>query len=197
MLPESPPDSSSEACSPPQIPGSVQLLRLLQEEFLGLYSFFGNWNKTVHLWLADFHYEAPYWSNQQTPHEVFQPTHRPAPSSSCRFKNQGPAPTHNELLTHDQLRSLGLTNTYIKSGTSPAPPPPAPLHQHRHHSPEHTHYLSPETCSQVYTPPTPPSPPQPPSNSYATHCTGPGLVPHLSTPPSAGLLGSTSILHTR
>ncbi|XP_074481743.1 myelin regulatory factor-like protein [Sebastes fasciatus] len=161
MLPESPPDSSSEACSPAQIP--------------------------------DLHYEPSYWSNQ----EVFQPTQRPAPSSSCRFKDRGPTPAHHELLTHDQLRSLGLTNTYIKSGTSPAPP--APLIQHTHRSPEHTHYLRPESCSQVYTPPTPPtppSPPQPPSNSYATPCTGSGLVPNLSTPSSTYLLGSTSTLHT-
>ncbi|XP_068442995.1 myelin regulatory factor-like protein [Clinocottus analis] len=113
MLPESPPDSSSEACSPAQIP--------------------------------DFHYEASYWSNQQ----------RPAPSTSCRFKDRGSA--HHELLTHDQLRSP----------------------EHTHHSPEHTRYLRPEGCPQVYTPPTPP-----------------GLVPNLSTPPSAYLLGSTSLVHT-
>ncbi|XP_049893806.1 myelin regulatory factor-like protein [Epinephelus moara] len=178
MLPESPPDSSSEACSPPQIP--------------------------------DFHYEAPYWSNQQNTQEVFQPTQRSAPSSSCRFKNRGPVPAHNELLTHEQLHSLGLTNTYIKSGTSPAPPPPpaplhqqthqvsappAPLQQHTHHLPEHTHYLSPESCLQAYTPPTPPSPPVPPSNSYATPCTVPGVVPHVSTPPSTCQLGSASTLH--
>ncbi|XP_070785345.1 myelin regulatory factor-like protein [Enoplosus armatus] len=163
MLPESPPDSSSEACSPAQIP--------------------------------DFHYEPPYWSHQQTTQEVFQPTQRSDPSSSCCFKDRGSVPAHHEILTHDQLRSLGLTNTYNKSpGTSPAPP--TPLHQHTHHSPEHTHYLSPESCSQVYTPPTPPSPPLPPSNSYTTPCTGPGLVPNLVTPPSTCLLGSTAALHT-
>ncbi|XP_029283887.1 myelin regulatory factor-like protein [Cottoperca gobio] len=159
MLPESPPDSSSEACSPAQIP--------------------------------DFHYKPPYWSNQQNTQKVFEPTHQPAPSSSCPFKDRDPA--QHELLTHEQLRSLGLTNICVKSGTSPAPP--APMHQHTHHLPEHPHYLSAESCAQVYTPPTPPSPPLPPSNSYATACTGPGLVPTLSMPPSTCLQGST-MLHT-
>ncbi|XP_041819954.1 myelin regulatory factor-like protein [Chelmon rostratus] len=153
MLPESPPDSSSEACSPAQIP--------------------------------DLHCEPPYWSNQLSTQEVFQPTQRPAPSSSCRFKDRGSAPAHHELLTHNQLHSLGLTNTYIKSGTSPAP-----RHPHTHHSPEHTHHLSPDSCSQVYTPPTPLSPPLPPSNSYATPCTGPGMVS------STCLQGSAPTLHT-
>uniref|UniRef100_UPI0037E70BE0 myelin regulatory factor-like protein n=1 Tax=Semicossyphus pulcher TaxID=241346 RepID=UPI0037E70BE0 len=157
MLPDSPPDSSSEACSPAQIP--------------------------------DMHHEQPYWYNQQMPREVFQPTQHRAPSSSCGFRDQGSAPAQQELLTHNQLRSLGLTNTYVKPGTSPAP-----LHQHTGHSPELTHYPRAESCSQVYTPPTPPSPPVPPLNCYATPCTG--LVSNLVTPPSAcsGLLGSTSTL---
>ncbi|XP_051249027.1 myelin regulatory factor-like protein [Dicentrarchus labrax] len=160
MLPESPPDSSSEACSPAQLP--------------------------------DFHYEPSYWPNQQTNQEAFYPTQRTLTSSSCRFKDRGPAPAQDELLTHDQLRSLGLTNTYVKSGASPAPP--AHLHQH---TPEHTHYLSPDNCPQVYTPPTPPSPPQQPpptlTNSYATPCTAPGLVPDIAT---GGLMGPTSTLHS-
>ncbi|XP_071357816.1 myelin regulatory factor-like protein isoform X2 [Trachinotus anak] len=166
ILPESPPDSSSEACSPAQIP--------------------------------DFHHEPPYWSNQQTTQEVFQPTAQSAASSSCRFKDRSSAPAHPELLTHDQLHSLGLTNTYIKSRTPPIPPgAPAPLHQHTHHSPEHNHYLNPESCSEVYTPPTPPSPPLPPSNSYIAPCAGPDMGPHLTTPPAACLLSSAPTLHTR
>ncbi|XP_039996821.1 myelin regulatory factor-like protein [Xiphias gladius] len=165
MLPESPPDSSSEACSPAQIP--------------------------------DIHYEPPYWSNQQTTHEVFQPTTQSPASSSCRFKHRGAAPAHPDLLTHDQLHSLGLTNTYIKSGTPHIPPgAPAPLHQHTHHSPEHIHYVGPESCSQVYTPPTPPSPPLPPSNSYVAPCAGLGMVPHLTTTHSTCLLGSAPTIHT-
>ncbi|XP_059182009.1 myelin regulatory factor-like protein [Centropristis striata] len=139
--------------------------------------------------LPDFHCEPPYWSNQQVTQQVFQPTHRPAPSSSCRFKDRGLA--QHELLTHEQLRSLGLTNTYIKSGSSPAPP--AALHQHTHHSPEHTHYLSPESSfTQVYTPPTPCSPPQPPSSSYAAPCTGQGMLPNPAMPHSSFPMGSTS-----
>lgn len=165
MLPESPPDSSSEACSPAQMP--------------------------------DFHCETPYWSNEQTTQEVFRQTQQLSSSSSFRFKDRGSAPTNHEPLTHDQLRSLGLTNTYIKTGTPPAPhAPPAALHQHAHHSPEHTHYLSQNSCSQVYTPPTPISPPVPPSNTYTTPCTGLGPVPNLATPPSTCLQGSHSKIHT-
>ncbi|XP_023275464.1 myelin regulatory factor-like protein [Seriola lalandi dorsalis] len=165
MLPESPPDSSSEACSPARIP--------------------------------DFHHEPPYWSNQQTTQGVFQPATQSAASSSCSFKDRGSTHVHSDLLTHDQLRSLGLTNTYIRTGTPPIPPAaPAPLHQHTHHSPEHIHYLSPQSCSQVYTPPTPPSPPPlPPSNSYVAPCAGPDMGPHLTAPPSACLLGSAPTLH--
>ncbi|XP_040928414.1 myelin regulatory factor-like protein isoform X2 [Betta splendens] len=66
MLPESPPDSSSEACSPAQIP--------------------------------DVHRDPSYWTQRPT-------------ASSCPFTDRGA-----ELLTHDQLRSLGLTHavTYAK-----------------------------------------------------------------------------------
>ncbi|XP_074553905.1 myelin regulatory factor-like protein [Halichoeres trimaculatus] len=162
MLPDSPPDSSSEACSPAQIP--------------------------------DFNREPPYWYNQQMPQEVFQPTQRRIPSSSCRFKDQDAILAQQELLTHNHLRSLGLTNTYIKTGTSPGP-----AHQHAHHSSESTHYQSPDSCSRVYAPPTPPSPPVPHMNSYATGCTGPGQVPDVVTPSSACSvrLGYSSTAHDR
>nr|XP_020469098.1 myelin regulatory factor-like protein [Monopterus albus] len=157
MLPESPPDSCSEACSPVQIP--------------------------------DFHCKHPYWSNQQSTQEVFQPA-----SSSCRFKNQGSVPTHPDLLTHDQLTSLGLTNTYIKSAAPPATlAAPVPLYQHTHRSPEHTHYLRPERCSQVHTPPTPLSPH---SDSCIAPCPGPDIAPNVTTPLSTCLLGSASTVHT-
>ncbi|XP_028255701.1 myelin regulatory factor-like protein isoform X2 [Parambassis ranga] len=146
MLPESPPDSSSEACSPAQMP--------------------------------DFHYEQSYWSNQQPTQEVFQPASRSAASLSCHFKDQGSTHILPDPLTHDQLRSMGLTNTYIKSGT---PPAPRAL----------THYLRPNSCSQVYTPPTPPSPPAPHSSSYTASHTGVGMVPNRPTPPSACLQDST------
>ncbi|XP_068163357.1 myelin regulatory factor-like protein [Antennarius striatus] len=148
MLPESPPDSSSESCSPAQIP--------------------------------DFNYKQPYWTNQ----EVFQPTERPAPSSSCRFKDRGSASVHQDVLTHDQLRGLGLTNTYVKCGASPDRP--ASLRRHPHH-------LSPD--AQVCAPPTPPSPAPPPSHGYPASCTGSGLAPSVATPTSTCLLGSASTLH--
>lgn len=135
-----------------------------------------------------------YWSNRLTTQEAFQR------SSSCRFKGRGPLPSNPNELTHNQLRTLGLTNSYIKSGTPPAPPAPpglpAPLQQQQQHTPEQPHYQSPESYSQAYTPPTPPSPPLPPSNSYTTPCTGPGLVPNLVTPAAAQVLGSTSTLQS-
>ncbi|XP_034433616.1 myelin regulatory factor-like protein [Hippoglossus hippoglossus] len=165
MLPESPPDSSSEACSPAQRP--------------------------------DFHPEAPHWSNQHPTQQAFHPSTQSAASSSCCFKDRGPAPGHHDLLTYDQFHSLGLTNTYIKSGTPPAPPAaPAHLHQLTHHSPEHIRYLSPESCPQVYTPPTPPSPSLPSPNSYAAPRPGPGGVPHSITPASTCVSASGPKLHT-
>lgn len=118
MLPESPPDSCSDAFSPAQMP--------------------------------ELPYKPSFWSNQQ----MFEPTH--VSSSSCQFK-ASPIQS-SELMTHEQLRNMGLININIKPGTPPAPPaPPAlPNHHHRHHS--HQHFLNPESCSQSYTPPTPPSP---------------------------------------
>ncbi|KAK2859217.1 hypothetical protein Q5P01_003837 [Channa striata] len=151
ILPESPPDSSSEACSPAQIP--------------------------------DFHYEPPYWPDQQQ--EVFQTTAQSA----------GPTPCHHpDLLTHDQLRSLGLTNTYNKSQASDAPPLTPPLQQHVHHPHKHTRFLQSETCLQAYTPPISASPPLPPSNNYVAPSTGPGTIPNVTVPQSTCLLGSSSTL---
>ncbi|XP_051813913.1 myelin regulatory factor-like protein [Acanthochromis polyacanthus] len=150
MLPESPPDSSSEACSPAQIPEIPEI--------------------------PDLHYKPSYWSNQQTAQEAFVPTTQSG--ASCRFKDRGSAPS--ELLTHQQLHNLGVTNMYVKSGT-----PPAPRHLQTHHSPEC--YLNPQSCSQVYAPPTPPSPP---SNSYHAPITA------VATPPSVGLSRSASTLRT-
>ncbi|KAM6895328.1 myelin regulatory factor-like protein [Xenentodon cancila] len=136
MLPESPPDSSSEACSPPQIP--------------------------------DFHYD---WSTQ---HAGFEPT-------TCGFKDQGSTPSYPDLLTHDQLCHLGLTNTYIKSGTLPT------LHKQRTPPP-------PPSCSQSYTPPTPLSPPPPPTDSHGTPITGQGVLPNIGMPTSDCLLSSATTL---
>ncbi|XP_028305975.1 myelin regulatory factor-like protein isoform X2 [Gouania willdenowi] len=83
MLPDSPPDSCSEACSPPQIP--------------------------------DLHPDWSDWSHV----------------SSCP-----------DLLTFDQLRLLGLTNTPVKPVTPPS-----------------SAYHTAAPCLQLYAPPTPPSPP--------------------------------------
>ncbi|XP_034534964.1 myelin regulatory factor-like protein, partial [Notolabrus celidotus] len=141
----------------------------------------------------DFLPEPPYWFNQPTPQDGFPPTQHAVPSSSCRFKDQDSILAQHEQLTHNHLRRLGLTNTYIKSGTSPGP-----VHRPAHHSPEHTHYPSPDSCSHVYTPPTPPSPPEPHMNTHPTPCAGPGQVPNIATPHSAcsARLGYASTEHT-
>ncbi|XP_047430695.1 myelin regulatory factor-like protein [Mugil cephalus] len=164
MLPESPPDSSSEACSPAQIP--------------------------------DFHYESSYWSNQQNNQQLYQPATQLGASSSCHFKDRVSTPTHPNLLSHNQHHHhLSLTNTYIKSGTPPAPPiPPLHLPQNSHYSPENQQHLSPQSCSQVYTPPTPPSPPLPHSKSYSTSSVG--MIPDISTATSTCLQESMTSLHS-
>lgn len=127
ILPESPPDSCSEAFSPAQIP--------------------------------ELYYKLPYWTNHQARQQVFEPTHS---SSLCRYKGSSIQPA--ELLTHEQLQSLGLTKTSIKPGTTPAPP------SIRHHSPEHSHYATnPKSHSQGYAPPTPPSPNL--CSRFTTSCT--------------------------
>ncbi|XP_062239217.1 myelin regulatory factor-like protein isoform X1 [Platichthys flesus] len=144
----------------------------------------------------DFHPEAPHWSNQPSTQQAFHLSSQSTASSSCCFKDRGPAPGHHDQLTYDQRHSFGLTNTYIKSGPPPVPPAaPAHLHQLSHHSPEHIRYLSPEGCPQVYTPPTPPSPSLPSSHRYAAPRTGPGGVPHPTTPASTCGSGSAPKLH--
>lgn len=109
---------------------------------------------------------------------MFQPAPGPHPSSSCRFKGPGLASDHCELLTHDQLRSFGLTNTSIRCGTSPAGP--SPLHQQH----THEHDQSANNLQRSQAPPTPPSPPTLLSNTYDAPCPSSGLAPHLTTPPS-------------
>uniref|UniRef100_A0A1A7WSW5 Myelin regulatory factor-like n=1 Tax=Iconisemion striatum TaxID=60296 RepID=A0A1A7WSW5_9TELE len=169
MLPESPPDSSSEAFSPPQIP--------------------------------DLRYEQTCWTTQT---EALQPETPSASchfkdrssihlgqltqSSSCSFKYEGSAPSLSDLMTQEQIHTLGLTNTYIKSGSPPVLH--RPPHLDNHGSPEP--FLNPENCLQGYTPPTPP-PSIPPSNTYVSPLTCP-------PPASNHLIGSahtsTSTLHT-
>ncbi|KAF6738407.1 Myelin regulatory factor-like protein [Oryzias melastigma] len=167
MLPESPPDSSSEACSPPQIPD------LSRDRT--------SW--TVHrdaFPATSQPVSCRFKSRSSTPSN---PEFLPRPSS-LRFSEESPAPSHSNPMTYAQLHSLRLTDTHIKSGT-----PPTWHHQHTHRSPEHC--FTPGSCSQGYTPPTPPSPPQPPLNSYAPPLTCQGTPPNIPPLLSDGELGST------
>ncbi|XP_056878522.1 myelin regulatory factor-like protein isoform X1 [Takifugu flavidus] len=138
--------------------------------------------------IPDFPCESSYWSSQRTPQEVFQPRPGAEPPSSCRFKGPDSSSVPPELLTYDQLRSFGLTNTYIRSGTSPAGPSPL---QQRH---PHEHYQRANNLRSSQAPPTPASPPTLLSNTYDTPSTSSGLVPHVTTPPSTCALDSSSVL---
>ncbi|XP_033845515.1 myelin regulatory factor-like protein isoform X1 [Periophthalmus magnuspinnatus] len=146
ILPESPPDSGSEAFSPAQMPECI--------------------------------YKHSLWSNPQ----MCESGHV---SSSCRFKSN--SVSSSELLTHEQLRTMGLTNINIKPGTPPAPPA---LKPHIHQSPRQMHSLPPRSSLQGYTPLTPPSPPL-----CSQYCTPfPEQEPCLST--SSCSQASTSISHS-
>ncbi|XP_041834076.1 myelin regulatory factor-like protein [Melanotaenia boesemani] len=166
ILPESPPDSSSEACSPPQIPDLHYEQSYWSTQQEGPSS------------------SCRFKDRGSTPSD----SHLLTGSSSCRLNDGGSAPSHTNLLTHDQLRGLGLSNTYIKAGT-----PPAPQNQHTHSSSEH---YFPGRCLQGYTPPTPPSRPLPPSHSYVPPITEQGMVLIVPPPSSDCPLGPVSTPHT-
>ncbi|XP_034019074.1 myelin regulatory factor-like protein [Thalassophryne amazonica] len=132
--------------------------------------------------IPDMSYEPSYWSS----HTQQQPTD----TYSCRFKHQGSAHGH-PVLTHNQLRTLGVTNTYVTTG-----PAPTPMDQHTPCPPEDMPYLNLGSCSRVCAPPTLPSPPRPSSHCYTPPCTDPGLDTGLLPHPTACLLGSASTAHT-
>lgn len=121
ILPESPPDSGSEAFSPAQIP--------------------------------ECQFEPSLWCGQQT----FAPV-----PSSCQFKSSS-IPS-SELLTHEQLRNMGLTSINFKPGTTPAAP--VQRQHHTHHSPGLTHFLDHGSCLQGCVPPTNAT-----NAQYTGHCT--------------------------
>ncbi|XP_024912962.1 myelin regulatory factor-like protein [Cynoglossus semilaevis] len=154
MLPESPPDSSSEACSPAQFP--------------------------------DLNREQPYWGHQRPLQEEFQLPSQSVASTSCSFKDCNFDPNHRDMLTYNQLRHLGLTNTHLKPGTPPVLPV-LPV-------PPRLGYFSQESRSQVYAPPTPASPPQAASD-HRGPCAGPSMVPDLDAPGAPCLLGPRNVLH--
>ncbi|XP_023808278.1 myelin regulatory factor-like protein isoform X1 [Oryzias latipes] len=167
MLPESPPDSSSESCSPPQLAelGRDHTCWTAQREVF-----------PAAAQPASCHFKSR-GSAPSNPELLSR-------SSSLRFSDESPAPSSSNPMTYAQLHSLRLTDTYIKSGT-----PPTSHHQHAHHSPEHC--LTPGSCSQGYTPPTPPSPPQPPLNSYVPPFTCQGVTPNIPPLLPDGELGSS------
>ncbi|XP_008399058.1 myelin regulatory factor-like protein isoform X1 [Poecilia reticulata] len=172
MLPESPPDSSSEACSPPQIPdlGYERSCWPIRPEAFqpATYCHFKNRGST------------PLDSDRLTR------------ATSCRLKDGGGGTAHSDFLTHNQLCGLGLTDSSVKSRTPPDPHV-LPVHQDTNHPPEH--YLNSGSILQGYTPPTPPSPPLPPTSTYMSTMTDPGLVQNLPVSSSHCLLGSVSTSH--
>uniref|UniRef100_A0A3P9IVF6 Myelin regulatory factor like n=1 Tax=Oryzias latipes TaxID=8090 RepID=A0A3P9IVF6_ORYLA len=132
MLPESPPDSSSESCSPPQLPelGRDHTCWTAQRDVF-----------PAAAQPASCHFKSR-GSAPSNPELLSR-------SSSLRFSDESPAPSYSNPMTYAQLHSLRLTDTYIKSGT-----PPTSHHQHGHPSPEHC--LTPGSCSQGVTPNIPP-----------------------------------------
>ncbi|MEQ2266592.1 hypothetical protein XENORESO_011776 [Xenotaenia resolanae] len=166
MLPESPPDSSSEACSPPQIPD-------LGPEQSG-------WSTRPEASRANLPTSCHFkdqGSSAPNPDRLIRPP-------SCRLKEGG-----SDFMTHNQLCGLGLTDTYIKSGT-----PPEPHVLATNYPPDH--YLNSGSALQGYTPPTPPSPSLPPSSTYISPMTDPGMVQHLPVSSSYHAISSVPTVHT-
>ncbi|KAM4712356.1 myelin regulatory factor-like protein [Anableps anableps] len=176
MLPESPPDSSSEGCSPPQIPdlGYDRSCWSIRPEALQP----ANLPGCCH-----------FKDRGSTPSDSDRLVRPP----SCRLKDGGSAPTHSDFMTHNQLCGLGLTDTYVKSRTPPDPHVP-PVHQDTNRPPEH--YLNSGRILQGYTPPTPPSPPLPPTRTYIPTMTDQGVVQNLPASSSHCVPGSVSTSHT-
>eukprot|EP00066_Takifugu_rubripes_P026730 XP_011615996.1 PREDICTED: myelin regulatory factor-like protein [Takifugu rubripes] len=124
-------------------------------------------NEALQQFFCDFPCESSYWSSQRTPQEVFQPRPGAEPPSSCRFKGPDSSSVPPELLTYDQLRSFGLTNTYISSQAPPTPASPPTLLSNTYDTPSTSSGLvphvttPPSTCaldsSSVLTPWSPPA----------------------------------------
>ncbi|KAM4523913.1 myelin regulatory factor-like protein [Fundulus diaphanus] len=172
MLPESPPDSSSEACSPPQIPDH----RYNQSSWSTPPEAFQPANLPTSCHFKD------RGSTLPDSDRLFRPP-------SCSLKDGGSVPCHSDSMTHNQLRGLGLTDTCLKSRTPPDPHV-LPVHQDTSHPPEL--YLNPGSILQGYTPPTPPSP----SSTYISPMTDPGLVHNLPASSSHCVPSSVSTSHT-
>ncbi|CAL9682674.1 unnamed protein product [Knipowitschia caucasica] len=103
--------------------------------------------------------ECLYKPSRWSVHQILESGHL---SSSCQFKGLP------EMLTHEQLQNMGLTNIHIKPGTPPVlPAVEAPIY----------HALPSASYFQGYTPPTPPSPPLCPQ--YCAPC--PEKEPSVST----------------
>ncbi|KAF7229480.1 myelin regulatory factor-like protein isoform X1 [Nothobranchius furzeri] len=165
MLPESPPDSSSEACSPPQIPD-------LRHER----TCWTTWTEALH---PETRSVSGHFRDRSS---ISLNLGHVTQSSSCCFKDQGSAPSLSDLMTQEPIDTLGLP--YVQSGSTPVLH--RPLHQDSRGSPEP--HLNPENCLQGYTPPTPP-PSLPPSSTYVSPVTGPTTLPHRPSPALNRLLG--------
>lgn len=216
MLPESPPDSSSEAYSPAQIPG--RLMHDKYNRFL-FQLMYGNTGNVIYLFVCftlmlffflqtDVGYEQPCLTVSP---EAFPPATLPTschfkdrrsahPNSDqiirppyCRLKDGGSAPSHCNLMTYNQLCGSGLTDIDIKSRTSPDPHV-LPVYQDTNRPPER--YLNSGNVLQGYTPTTPSSPSLTPSSTYISPMTDAAMVQNLQVSSSPCALGSLSTSHT-
>ncbi|XP_015237087.1 PREDICTED: myelin regulatory factor-like protein [Cyprinodon variegatus] len=175
MLPESPPDSSSEAYSPAQIPdvGYEQPCLTVSPE-----AFPPATLPTCH------------FKDRRSAHPNSDQIIRPP---YCRLKDGGSAPSHCNFMTYNQLCGSGLTDIDIKSRTSPDPHV-LPVYQDTNHPPER--YLNSGNVLQGYTPTTPSSPSLTPSSTYISPMTDAAMVQNLQVSSSPCALGSLSTSHT-
>ncbi|XP_064174736.1 myelin regulatory factor-like protein isoform X2 [Anguilla rostrata] len=178
MLPESPPDSGSEPCSPPRIrdvphdrscsaaqagtgpscclgdrgPGPSPCLTP-QQRFLGLESAC----------------PAPL-----TPPGLNSPCHPQYLSPACQNIQAHTAPTHPGLHHSQNLRRVGTANGYIQSNTPPTPP-------NLHHSQNLQRVGTANSYTQANTPPTAPDL----HHSQNLQCVGPAnSYTQANTPPT-------------
>ncbi|XP_061570730.1 myelin regulatory factor-like protein [Cololabis saira] len=213
MLPESPPDSSSEACSPPQIPDFhyEQPSSSMHREELQPTSW--------HLKGGDSAPSYPPLLTRDQLTAYVRPGTMHQQHALPTMHHQHTLPTMHQqhaLPTMHQQHALP-TMHHQRTHTLPTMHHqhtlPTMHHQHTLPTMHHQHTLptmhhqhtSPTSYSHSYAPPTPPSPP-PPTDTHGTpvtgnmapppsDVTGHGRVPNMAPPTSDCLLSSATALH--